>query len=210
FTAAPSRSVGQSNRLQLYFCQLQAGGDAAVLALEYDGGAGDSRLHVLRATSANSTWLAVPTVTNLGTGVSSRDLAAADFNGDNKIDVATANANASIGLFTGNGTGGFTFNSSLTLAHGAYGIVGKDLTNDGVPDLAVTHWTDDDSLTVFLSTGPLSFGSGVNYAAGARPKDIRASDVDSDGSVDLIVLNDVQGTASVPDPVRDATVRYGD
>jgi len=62
-----------------------------------------------------------------------RAITSADFNGDGKIDLATANK-----LLIGNGTGSFTTTTISNLSNnGVTAIVSADFNNDGKLDLAM-------------------------------------------------------------------------
>ncbi len=127
-------------------------------------------------------------------------VAAADFNGDGKTDVATVEQPLggdvnSLAISLGNGDG--TFQPAALLAAGTtpMAVAAGDLNGDGKPDLVVADngsqdpgVTDLGAVLVFLSSG-----SGVlpakRLAAGAYPSSVAIKDVNLDGKPDLIVSN---------------------
>jgi hypothetical protein len=102
-------------------------------------------------------------------------LAVADFNGDEKLDFASADSGI-IGLFAtrvflGNGDGTFgTDNRFLTGGFGGFGVAVGDFNRDGRPDL-VTANTFSDSVSVLSNTSTrtgitISFSAGTLRVAG--------------------------------------------
>ena len=81
-----------------------------------------------------------PTAASPVTGFLPYSVVVADFNGDGKPDLVTANAGSnSVTVLLGNGDG--TFAAPLSFAAGTdplFAAVG-DLTGDGIPDLAVAN-----------------------------------------------------------------------
>jgi hypothetical protein len=91
--------------------------------------------------------LAPPVPFQVGQGVSS--VAAGDFDGDGRIDLATADRDdGTVSILAGRGDG--TFQAARTLpAPGARGLAAGDLDGDGRTDLVVVSETLD-AVTVFL------------------------------------------------------------
>ena len=76
--------------------------------------------------------------TELNSNYSAQSIAVGDFNGDGKLDIATANPNDYISLFMGNGSGGFGSFVSLIPYNINNGLVVGDLNNDGIHDIVTT------------------------------------------------------------------------
>ncbi|HTX36596.1 MAG TPA: FG-GAP-like repeat-containing protein, partial [Bryobacteraceae bacterium] len=105
-------------------------------------------------------------------GVSS--VAAADFNLDGKLDLATSDGS----IWLGNGSGQFTLNAG-TVPSGMF-LAAGDFNGDGKPDLAT-------SSGVALGNGSGTFGSVIGYPAGLSAGYIVTGDFNGDGKLDLAV-----------------------
>lgn len=147
-------------------------------------------------------------ITNTANAVpgGARFLAAADFNGDGRLDVA-ASTPTGVRLLLGGGAGGVgdgTCTLSPTiLVSGAdcFGLVAADLNHDGITDLAVAD-SATDRVRVLKGLGANGVGNGT-FSAGAvvtvggRPFDLVAADFDDDGHLDLAVANSASNDVSV-------------
>jgi hypothetical protein len=133
-------------------------------------------------------------------------LALADFNGDGKLDVATAGGSV---LLLGNGDG--TFQSPLTLGAGP-GVAAGDFDGDGKPDLAVGgvailrniaanfHYATTTAVTSSLNPAPA--GQPVTFTASVTPAfnvgALSGSVTFYDGTTTLGVATLSGGTATFP------------
>src|SRR5262249_41228784 len=80
-------------------------------------------------------------------------LAVGDFNGDGKLDFATANGIGSgVDVFTGNGDGTFAGPKNIPDSFNNFGLATGDFNGDGRPDLAVAN-TFGNSVGVLLNNG---------------------------------------------------------
>ena len=83
--------------------------------------------------------------------------AAADLNGDGKVDLAVASyATDSVAIFAGNGAGGFAAPISVAAGDGPLSLAVADLNRDGHADLAVAN-SESDNLSILLGNGSGSF-----------------------------------------------------
>jgi hypothetical protein len=142
-----------------------------------------------------------------GTGTSNpKAIAAADFDGDGKTDVAVLNKNNStFSVFRNTGTNS-TINSSsmatqLTFATPSGGIEIKadDLDGDGRADVVVSNYSTG-NISVFLNTstpGNITFATRLDYATGSNPSAVSIADLDSDGKKDVIVSHSGSNTFGV-------------
>jgi hypothetical protein len=133
------------------------------------------------------------------------DVRAADFNGDRKLDLLTANLGPStISVFLGNGDG--TFRKDVLLDGGkncAFLAVG-DLDGDGDLDFVVTHWTED-FVSVFLNSGAATFGSRADYKVGLGPYGVTLCDANRDGRLDAVTANYRDRSISLLSGIGDGT-----
>ena len=122
----------------------------------------------------------------------------ADFNHDNKLDVAVANSclsdcsQGNIGVLLGNGDG--TFRSVQT--YGVGGVSPRSLSagyfnGDGRPDLAVASY---DKVTILLGNwnGTFTLRPSVS-AGGTYTASLQTADVDGDGRSDLALVSSCNG-----------------
>jgi len=134
-------------------------------------------------------------------------VAIADFNGDNKQDLAIGNFfglpcnpgpctnNTRIYFGSGDGTK-FTFNQSLNGGTSVSDIAVGDFNGDSKPDLALANQAAD-TASVLLNNGSGTFGAATSYNVGDNPRGIAAGDFNEDGSPDLAVANQADDTVSV-------------
>jgi len=132
-------------------------------------------------------------------GQNPSSLAAADFNGDGKIDLAAASSSGStIMVLSGNGDG--TLGAAVSYANGGNSqatpasILAIDLNGDGRPDLVVANQgfvtVPDSSISTLLNTG-----SGFKPAFNAPlplsqiPAMLAYSDLNNDGNWDLVATS---------------------
>jgi hypothetical protein len=123
-------------------------------------------------------------------------IAAGDFNGDGKADLASVVFSSCSNtclpghalVLIGNGDG--TFQSPVEYAVGLdprYLAVG-DFNGDGKPDLAVSNFRGN-TVSILLGNGDGTFKPHVDYPAGTQPESIATGDFKGDGVLDLAVVN---------------------
>ncbi len=129
-------------------------------------------------------------------------VAAADVNGDGKVDLIAANSDGPLGVgntlsvLTNDGSGGFVLASSPRVGNNPNSVVAADVNGDGKVDLITANF-DDSTLSVLTNDGTGGFLTAGTYAVGSHPPVVVAADVNGDGKVDLISANYWGNTLSV-------------
>ncbi len=136
------------------------------------------------------------TATNTGVGTSPVSVAAADFNGDGKADLAVANSSSgNVTVLLGNGSGGFSAASGSPLTAGSTPMVAAvgDFNGDGKADLAVAN-SGSGSLLLYYGNGDGTFQSPQPRTV-ASPVAIAVGDFNGDGKYDLAVAGAAGGVS---------------
>ena len=126
----------------------------------------------------------------------------ADFNGDTKADIATANTGytcslicirgpGGVSVLLGNGNGTF---QTPKLAMSNATVTSIDADNSG--DIVAANWASN-SVSVLKSNGDGTFSSGGSLATGTNPSAVTSKDLDEDGIEDLAVSNFASDNLSV-------------
>jgi hypothetical protein len=172
--------------------------DLAILS--YDGYS-TSYLTIL-LNNGDGSFSAKPTVVafqqgSVGGDVVPGTMAAADFNGDGKLDLAVVGDYVSSGgviIFLGNGDG--TFNAGpISLPNQDFGLVAVgDFNGDGIPDLVATHYFDFGTPpTIFHGKGDGTFTTNpASFTLDYFPTSIVVGDYNGDGILDL-AFSDLNG-----------------
>jgi trimeric autotransporter adhesin len=141
----------------------------------------------------------VETAVNLGG--TSYSLAAADFNGDGKLDLAIAASGGpdSVYVFLGNGDGTFTPapGSPTQVGSLASQIAVGDFNGDGVADLTVNNASDLTDLFVLLGNGDGTFALASTGSMQLPSTFSAVGDFNGDGVSDLVSSDFYNGTADV-------------
>ncbi len=154
-------------------------------------------------SNGDGSFTAEPTVVAMSGGSGGGDvlpgtMAAGDFNGDGKLDLAVVGAYVSVGgvgILLGNGDG--TFNAGpILLPTQDFGRVAiGDFNGDGIPDLVVTHYFEFGTPpTIFLGKGDGTFAAPMpaSFTLDYFPTSIVVGDFNGDGILDL-AFSDLNG-----------------
>jgi len=153
-----------------------------------------------------------PTLIPVGSGPSG--IVAADFNDDGRMDLAVSNSgDNTVQILIGNGDGTFTPSQPIPVTGvNPTKLVAADFNGDGKLDLAVIDYCGTGTtgcqptgaplgpgfLTIFLGNGDGTFTtSAVSPATGVQPASIVAGDFNSDGFVDLAIVNTGSNTVTM-------------
>jgi hypothetical protein len=148
-------------------------------------------------------------------------VAAADFNGDGRLDVAVVNGQQNaVAVFLGSGNGTFspapqspfTGNGGILSGSVPTAVAVNDVNADGHPDLAITNIPINPlsaiggaitghiggAVAVLLGRADGSFNVATNFGTGADlPSSVAIADLNGDGKRDLAIANLNSGSVSV-------------
>lgn len=130
-------------------------------------------------------------------GTNPSAVAAADFNGDGKADLAVVNtASYDVSIFLGNGSGGFMDQVVFDVEISPSSIVTGDFNSDGKIDLAVANGGSN-NVSVLQGNGAGGFAAASNFNAGATPSAVATGDFNADGNTDLALANADSNNVSI-------------
>lgn len=136
-----------------------------------------------------------PVIAASGRRPHTHDIAAADINGDQRLDILTTNANDNtVSVLLGDGRGGFAQapGSPFRAGRHPYDVVTTcDVNNDGKLDL-VTPNLQGGAIMVMLGDGKGGFAqaTGAPFAVQTRPGYVAVSDLNRDGKLDIVATHD--------------------
>ena len=133
-----------------------------------------------------------------GAGAVPSSLAAADFDGDNRLDLAVAlYPQSALIVFRNIGGGNFLrfTNTPLPVAGSGgadypYAVQSADINGDGRPDLITSN---NSSTSVWLGNGDGTFQNGTNIAGNFYNYDFAIADFNNDGKADLVITRSLAG-----------------
>ncbi|MBI2570340.1 MAG: VCBS repeat-containing protein [Candidatus Schekmanbacteria bacterium] len=146
-------------------------------------------------------------------------VAAADFNGDGKMDLAATSSNTNkFSVLLGNGNGTFGPETDYATGTRPSPVQAADFNGDGKRDLAVGNG-DTKDVSIFLGNGDGTFGAAVHYPTPCCSEGFMAAvDLDTDTKVDLalsgyggiaVLLGNGNGTFGQAVPYRVVTHGVG-
>jgi Ca2+-binding RTX toxin-like protein len=185
------------------------------LALLYAPGAGSSVGHVAVMLGDGDGSFQAPRIYSVG--VNPSDLVAADLAGDGKIDLLTANddAQGTVTILPGNGDGTFGNPQTLSTSDDPELVDVADVNGDGKLDIITAGIRPpsayvgptatgavspgNESITVRLGNGDGTFQPAVSfYAVTAYTPHLAIADVNGDGNMDILTLDNKGNIVSLP------------
>ncbi|MDQ3712260.1 MAG: FG-GAP-like repeat-containing protein [Acidobacteriota bacterium] len=134
---------------------------------------------------------------NFDVGIDPTSVTTGDFNGDGKLDLATANSNENtVSVLLGDGTGGFSMATNFGVGNGPRAVTTGDFNGDGKLDLATAN-SNENTVSVLLGDGTGGFGAATSFGVGSLPISITTGDFNGDGRLDLATANNVSNNVSV-------------
>jgi hypothetical protein len=122
---------------------------------------------------------------------------AADFNGDGKMDLATANSAAnSVSILLGKGDGSFGSSNDYPVGRSPSSVAVADFNADGWRDL-VTANRSEGTVSVLINNGNGTFRAGTPYKVGTSPIFAVAGKLGRESGVGIVALNTGDSTISV-------------
>lgn len=124
-------------------------------------------------------------------------LAAGDFDGDGRLDLAASSARqASVALMKGQPNGRFAAPRAFAVGENPRNLIGEDFDQDGVIDLASANF-EAGTVSVLLGQRGGGLLELPEVTVGTWPFDLAAADFDNDGLPDIAVVNAGDATLSV-------------
>lgn len=156
--------------------------------------------NLFRYAPKSQAWDSLKTIPIAPTGITVRQVIAADVDNDGILDLITANSGSG-NLAVLKGTGGGNYGTPTGIDVGGnspYAVAAAYLNNDKNLDLiAVRNGMNDIKVRLGNGNGTFNAPTTDSFAVGMNPRDIAVGDLDGDGKTDAVVVNFFSQTVSV-------------
>ena len=96
----------------------------------------------------------------------------------------------------GDGLGGFSGSTEVSVGSGPYSVAIGDFNGDGKQDLAVANY-DSSTVSIRLGDGLGGFSGSTEVSVGSSPTSVAIGDFNGDGKQDFAVANHLSGSGTV-------------
>ncbi|SFC71167.1 FG-GAP-like repeat-containing protein [Spirosoma endophyticum] len=126
---------------------------------------------------------------------SPKALTIADVNGDNRLDMITANGSNNVTVLLAQPGGDYLATSYTSSTTKPREMAVADINGDNRLDIITANF-DDVNVTVLLAQ-PAGGYATTNYGIGARPNDVAIADMNGDNRLDIITSNPLEHSVTV-------------
>ncbi|MGN6385042.1 MAG: FG-GAP-like repeat-containing protein, partial [Verrucomicrobiota bacterium] len=117
------------------------------------------------------------------------DLVVGKIDGDNHLDVITANGGSdNVSVYLGKGDGTFSAPTNFSVGNNPQGIVLGDFNGDPYKDIAVANYSGS-KVSIRLGNGDGTFQTNVDFTVASNPHRLITADFNKDGKADLATAN---------------------
>jgi hypothetical protein len=119
------------------------------------------------------------TTFSVAPGSAPSSVAVGDFNGDNILDIVTANfgSGTTVSILLGNGNGTFDPAKTFSVAPGIgpRSVAVGDFNGDNILDIVTANFNSN-NVSILLGTGTGIFGSATTFTVGSGPSSVAVGD----------------------------------
>lgn len=124
-------------------------------------------------------------------------LAAADLNGDGRVDLISPSETADfVSVFLRNADGSYGAPGLFAVGFSPSAVLAIDVNNNTHIDLVIANG-DSNNVSVLINQGNGTFLAAVHYTVGTSPSDLRAGFFNSDSFLDLVTTNEGSNDVSI-------------
>lgn len=136
---------------------------------------------------------------NISVGNSPQRIGVGDLNGDNKLDLVVSNRDDdNVSVLLGNGNGTFQGPVNYSVGTDPFGVALGDFNGDQRLDAVVANSTSN-TISFLRGNGDGTFQAAVPFAvgAGAMPRGVMTGDINGDGKLDVVTVDQIVGAGMV-------------